>query len=73
MDMLIGAHAKSVGATLVTNNEQEFRRIVGLHVENWTQPKRQCRRGAQSTSTAEPSFINPVFLDLFPERFSIDA
>ena len=40
MDMLIGAHAKSVGATLVTNNEREFRRIVGLHVENWTQPKR---------------------------------
>jgi tRNA(fMet)-specific endonuclease VapC len=35
MDMLIGAHAKSVGATLITNNEREFRRIDGLRVENW--------------------------------------
>jgi tRNA(fMet)-specific endonuclease VapC len=39
MDMLIGAHAKSVGAILVTNNEREFRKIDGLQVENWTRPK----------------------------------
>lgn len=36
MDMLIGAHAFSLGLTLVTNNTKEFRRIKSLKVENWT-------------------------------------
>jgi len=36
MDMLIGAHAKSQGMTLVTNNADEFSRIKGLTVENWS-------------------------------------
>lgn len=35
MDLLIGAHAKSLGTTLVTNNEKEFKRIEGLTIENW--------------------------------------
>jgi len=35
LDTLIAAHALSLGATLVTNNEREFRRVKGLHVENW--------------------------------------
>jgi tRNA(fMet)-specific endonuclease VapC len=35
-DLLIGAHARSEGLALVTNNEREFRRIPGLAVENWT-------------------------------------
>jgi len=35
MDMLIGAHAKSIPVTLVTNNMGEFKRIPGLRVENW--------------------------------------
>lgn len=35
MDLLIAAHAKSLGATLVTNNLKEFSRIDGLHLENW--------------------------------------
>lgn len=34
-DMLIAAHAKSLGLTLVTNNEREFERVDGLIVENW--------------------------------------
>jgi tRNA(fMet)-specific endonuclease VapC len=34
-DMLIGAHAVALQRTLVTNNTSEFRRIGGLHVENW--------------------------------------
>ncbi|KAF0285024.1 type II toxin-antitoxin system VapC family toxin [Spiribacter sp. 1M153] len=34
-DMLIGAHARSLGMTVVTANEREFRRIPGLMVENW--------------------------------------
>ena len=34
-DMLIAAHARSVNATLVTNNEREFRRVSKLRVENW--------------------------------------
>jgi tRNA(fMet)-specific endonuclease VapC len=35
MDMLIAAHARSMGATLVTNNLREFERIDGLVVQNW--------------------------------------
>jgi tRNA(fMet)-specific endonuclease VapC len=35
MDLLIAAHAISLGARLVTNNLREFRRIPGLRVENW--------------------------------------
>jgi tRNA(fMet)-specific endonuclease VapC len=34
-DMLIAAHAKSIGATLVTNNTREFRRVKGLAIEDW--------------------------------------
>lgn len=34
-DMLIAAHAQSMGATLVTNDEGHFRRVPGLKVENW--------------------------------------
>lgn len=35
MDMLIGAHALSIGVTLVTNNTDEFQRIPKLKVEDW--------------------------------------
>ena len=35
MDTLIAAHALSLNAILVTNNLREFKRIKGLHVENW--------------------------------------
>jgi tRNA(fMet)-specific endonuclease VapC len=34
-DLLIAAQALSRGATLVTDNEGEFRRVRGLRVENW--------------------------------------
>jgi tRNA(fMet)-specific endonuclease VapC len=34
-DMLIGAHARSEGLMLVTNNVREFHRIPGLLVDNW--------------------------------------
>jgi tRNA(fMet)-specific endonuclease VapC len=34
-DMLIGAHARSAGLTVVTNDLREFERISGLRVENW--------------------------------------
>jgi tRNA(fMet)-specific endonuclease VapC len=34
-DLLIAAHALSVGAVLVTANAKEFRRVRGLTVENW--------------------------------------
>jgi len=34
-DLFIAAHAKHIGATLVTNNDREFRRVAGLSVENW--------------------------------------
>lgn len=35
LDMLIAAHALSMGCTLVTNNVREFKRINGLKIENW--------------------------------------
>jgi tRNA(fMet)-specific endonuclease VapC len=35
MDMLIAAHARSLGVMLVTNNEKEFGRVPGLKIENW--------------------------------------
>ena len=34
-DLLIAAHARSLGATLVTNNTREFSRVPGLEVEDW--------------------------------------
>ncbi|MDI6801596.1 MAG: type II toxin-antitoxin system VapC family toxin [Thermodesulfovibrionales bacterium] len=36
MDMLIGAHALSLGAVIVTNNVREFKQIKGLKVVDWT-------------------------------------
>jgi len=36
LDTLIGAHAVSLGATLVTNNLREFKRIKSLKVVDWT-------------------------------------
>jgi tRNA(fMet)-specific endonuclease VapC len=35
MDLLIAAHALSLDVRLVTSNEDEFRRVPGLLVENW--------------------------------------
>jgi tRNA(fMet)-specific endonuclease VapC len=35
MDMLIAAHALSLGVRVVTNNETEFKRVPGLKVDNW--------------------------------------
>lgn len=35
LDMLIAAQALSSNLILVTNNEKEFQRIPGLHIENW--------------------------------------
>jgi tRNA(fMet)-specific endonuclease VapC len=34
-DLWIAAHALTLGLTLVTNNEREFRRVRELKVENW--------------------------------------
>lgn len=34
-DLLIAAHARSLGAVCVTDNENEFRRVPGLVIENW--------------------------------------
>jgi len=35
LDTMIAAHALSLGLTLVTDNEREFRRVPGLMVQNW--------------------------------------
>ena len=37
MDLLIAAHALTLGAILVTDDVTEFRRVPGLKVENWIQ------------------------------------
>ncbi len=34
-DLLIAAHARSLGLTLITNNTDEFSRVEGLALENW--------------------------------------
>ena len=34
-DLMIAAHALSLGLVLITNNEREFQRIPDLIVENW--------------------------------------
>lgn len=34
-DLLIAAHAKALGATIVSANTSEFRRVSGVKVENW--------------------------------------
>jgi tRNA(fMet)-specific endonuclease VapC len=35
-DLLIAAHARRLGVTLVTNNTRKFSRVPGLKIENWT-------------------------------------
>ena len=35
-DRLLAAHALSIGATIVTNNEVDFADVPGLTIENWT-------------------------------------
>lgn len=35
-DAMIGAHARSLGLILVTNNTHEFMRIPGLRLQDWT-------------------------------------
>jgi tRNA(fMet)-specific endonuclease VapC len=37
-DLLIAAHALSLGRILVTDNTREFSRVRGLKVENWLRP-----------------------------------
>jgi len=34
-DLLIAAHARSMGLTLITNNTREFGRVRGLSIDNW--------------------------------------
>ncbi len=38
LDRLIAAHCVSLDATLITNNEADFRDYPGLKVENWAHP-----------------------------------
>ena len=39
LDLMIGAHASSLGVTLATNNTREFSRIKGLTVVDWLDGK----------------------------------
>ncbi len=40
-DMMIAAHALTLGLTLVTNNTWEFRRVPQLIVENWAEEEQK--------------------------------
>jgi tRNA(fMet)-specific endonuclease VapC len=40
-DLLIAAHVRALGLTLVTNNTAEFERVDDLAIENWTTPTRR--------------------------------
>lgn len=40
LDLLIAAQARALGATLVTANVREFRRVKGLRVRTWKAPKK---------------------------------
>lgn len=42
-DLFIAAHARGLRITLVTNNTEEFQRIPGLAIENWTTPPHRKR------------------------------
>jgi tRNA(fMet)-specific endonuclease VapC len=35
-DIMIAAQARRRGLTVVTNNTKEYKRVTGLHVEDWT-------------------------------------
>ena len=37
LDMMIAAHAQSLGYTVVTNNVKEFSRVSALRIENWAE------------------------------------
>lgn len=39
LDLLIAAQARSLGATLVTANLREFKRVRGLKVLDWSNPR----------------------------------
>ena len=60
-DLWLASHALALGATLVTNNQREFERIVGLALANWAQSLRVFRarpssahRGVRSRRKAQP-------------------
>ena len=39
LDKLVAAHALSLNAILVTNNEKDFAKYPGVAIENWLLPK----------------------------------
>jgi tRNA(fMet)-specific endonuclease VapC len=39
LDLLIAAQARALGATLVTANVREFKRVKGLKVQTWKAPR----------------------------------
>lgn len=40
MDMMIAAHARSLGSIIVTNNVRHFSRVSDLTIENWAEETR---------------------------------
>lgn len=50
-DLLIAAHARSQGLTLVTRNLREFQRVPALRVEDWLAPPDPASTCAASASS----------------------
>ena len=49
-DLWIAAHAIALGVPLVTNNDREFRRVLGLEVHNWAVKKPEARPQVHETA-----------------------
>jgi tRNA(fMet)-specific endonuclease VapC len=60
-DLLIAAHARSLGLTLVTNNTREYGRVQGLKMENWT----EIEMGSPAAEASLPANL-PANLDKLP-------
>ena len=57
LDMWIGAHAHSIGATLVTHNTREFSRIGGWRLAAWVTAWSAPSSPKQSPQTRRPLFV----------------
>jgi len=65
-DLLIAAHARAAGATIVTANAGEFKRIRGLKIENWLCLMRNSNRpsATQARRLKQEAVVAEMFAQL---------